>query len=82
MYVTWETDDSHSVEDDEVRLGVECEPLAADSVCGSRDAIALRFEPSHQEVGDPRLVLNDQDLHPGDATACGDPFPQVPLKNF
>ena len=72
----------HPVEDDEVRLGAEGEPLAADPVGGNRDAIALRFEPSHQEVGDPRLVLNDQDLHPGDATPCGDPFPQVPLKNF
>ena len=58
----------HPVEDDEVGVGAQGQALPADAVRGDRDPVALRFEPPRQEVGDPRLVLDDQDLHGDDAT--------------
>ena len=62
-------------------VGAQGEAFAADAVGGDRDAIALRFESPRQEVGDPCLVLDDQDLHGGDAKPRGDPCRSRFLKN-
>lgn len=41
------------------------------AVAGHRHLVALCFEPPGQEIGDAPLVLDDQDLHGGDASrAC------------
>ena len=67
----------HQVEDDEVdRVGIDRRdrrpPVADDR---HRVAVALEVEP--QELGQPRLVLDDQD--PGARRPCGHPS-RAPVK--
>ena len=53
----------HPVEDHQVEAAAERQPLALDAVGGWSDAVALGLETPREEVGDRRLVLDDQDLH-------------------
>lgn len=58
----------HLVKDDEIGLGVERKPLARDAVGGKHDLVTVRLKSAQEEVGDPCLILDDQDLHLADAT--------------
>ena len=53
----------HPVEDHEVDVAAERQPLALDPVAGRDHVVALRLEAALEEVGDRSLVLDDQDLH-------------------
>ena len=53
--------------------GASASRSPAIAVGGDAHAVALRLEASRQEVGDPCLVLDDQDLHPADASRTLEP---------
>ena len=53
----------HPIEHDEVEPLLEGEPLALDAIGGGPHREPLGGEPTLEEVGDSRLVLDHQDLH-------------------
>ena len=53
----------HQVEQHEIKIAAQREDLALLAIGGPGNGVAVRLESTSKEIGDPCLILNEQDPH-------------------